>query len=176
MVNQWKDGKRQEENKTIHKKGKKRRSTKKAIKNEFFLWMPQCWLDLQSFFSEACRRSKQRRSSRYAFINFTSEQAAKRFQKRHTWQQKFIQQNIRWISCEGSNDLMPCWQVAWCISCSWRRRSSLALSHNCFSCHVELQCTIQKVKVRRDEASKHDHPQNKKLIGKDRSHEIKLNF
>jgi len=27
-------------------------------------------------------RSKQRRSSRYAFINFTSEQAAKRFQKR----------------------------------------------------------------------------------------------
>lgn len=65
-------------------------------------------VNLQSFFfSEAfCRRSKQRRSSRYAFINFTSEQAAKRFQKRHTWQQKFIQQNIRWISCEGSNAML----------------------------------------------------------------------
>lgn len=175
MVNQWKDGKRQEENRWSTKKARKDDPRKRQPKMDSFCGCLS--VNLQSFFfSEACRRSKQRRSSRYAFINFTSEQAAKRFQKRHKWQQKFIQQNVRWISCEGSNDLMPCWQVAWCISCSWRRRSSLALSHNCFSCHVELQCTIQKVKVRRDEASKHDHPQNKKLVGKDRSHEIKLNF
>jgi len=77
----------------IHKKGKKR-STKKATKNEFFLWMPQCQFAVL-FLLRSRRRSKQRRSSRYAFINFTSEQAAKRFQKRHKWQQKFIQQNIR---------------------------------------------------------------------------------
>ena len=171
MVNQWKDGKRQEENRWSTKKARKDPQKRQPKMNSFCGCLS---VNLQSFFfSEAAAGPNNAAPAGMPLSTSPLNKQQKDFKRgtngsRNSSNKIFVEFHVK--------DLMPCWQVAWCISCSCRRRSSLALSHNCFSCHVELQCTIQKVKVRRDEASKHDHPQNKKLIGKDRAHEIKLNF